>query len=468
MASETVAWKPEIGSRDKPAYLAIADAIASDVAIGRLMPGHRLPPQRTLAEHLGLDLTTVTRAYNEARHRGLVEARVGQGTFVRAPVSTRFEDKASASELRLVDMGMNQPPLPANPKIIESLRQGLIALAESLQPHDFLRYPDARETLENQSAGAAWLHQRLPDVSSERIVTCPGTQSALLALLTILARPGDTVCAETLTYPGFKAVAAQLGLRVIGIPMDADGLDPGAVRAIFSEHQPKALYCIPTLQNPTTASLTLERRCQIARLAREYAVPILEDDIYGPLAAQTPPPLAVFAPENVYYIGSLAKCLSPILRIAYVMAPDTRQAWRLGAALRSTALIASPLTAAVARRWIFDGTAHLALDAIREEAVARNRLATEILPSGSFIGKRDAFHMWLPLPEGWNRVNFAACIRARGIAAATSDLFAVGHNTPEALRICLGAPIDRAETRHVLEILAETLGQFPSGPSVII
>ena len=468
MASETIAWKPEIGNRDKPAYLAIADAIANDVAIGRLMPGQRLPPQRTLAEHLELDLTTVTRAYNEARHRGLVEARVGQGTFIRASVSTRFEDKAPASEPRVVDMGMNQPPMPSNPKIVESLRQGLITLAESLQPHDFLRYPDARETLDNQNAGTAWLHQRLPDVSPERIVTCPGTQSALLALLTLLARPGDTVCAEALTYPGFKAIAAQLGLRVIAIPMDADGLAPDAVRAIFSEHRPKALYCIPTLHNPTTASLPLERRREIAHLAREYAVPILEDDIYGPLAAQTPPPLAAFAPDSVYYIGSLAKCLSPILRIAYIMAPDARQAWRLGATLRATTLIASPLTAAIARRWIFDGTAHAALNAIREEAIARTRLAAEILPSGSFIGKREAFHMWLSLPEGWNRVHFAACIRARGIAAVTSDVFAVGHETPEALRVCLGAPSDRTETRHVLEIIAETLAQFPSGPSVII
>ncbi len=468
MALETVAWRPDIGTRDKPAYLAIADAIAADIAAGRLVSGQRLPPQRLLAEHLGLDLTTVSRAYSEARHRGLVDARVGQGTFIRGTTAVRHEEPAAAPGVRLVDMGMNQPPLPSNPMVIESLREGLIAMVGALRPLDLLRYPDADEQAENRLAGAAWLRQRLPDARPERIVICPGTQSALLALLATLTQPGDTVCAESLTYPGFKAVAAQLGLRVVGIPMDADGMDPDAVRTAFADHRPKALYCIPTLHNPTTASLPLERRRLIADHARAYAVPILEDDIYGPLAVQAPPPLAVLAPESVYYIGSLAKCLSPVLRIAYVMAPDPRQAVRLGGVLRSTALIASPLTAAVARRWILDGTARAVQDAIRDESRARTALAAEILPPGSFVGKPEGFHLWLTLPEAWTRGDFAACLRARGISAATSDLFAVGPDAPEALRVCLGAPVDRAETRRVLEILAETLDQFPSGSTVII
>ena len=96
-------WRPDLGRAAGPVYLAIAEAIAADLAAGRLAPGERLPPQRTLAQHLGIDFTTVSRAYAEARRRGLVEGRVGQGTYVRA---------AEPPALRAgpVDLSMNLPP----------------------------------------------------------------------------------------------------------------------------------------------------------------------------------------------------------------------------------------------------------------------------------------------------------------------------------------------------------------------
>ena len=468
METERLAWKPNIDGRDKPAYLAIADAIAADIAAGRLAPRQRLPPQRVLAEQLGIDFTTVSRGYTEARHRGLVDARVGRGTFVSVTAPRPSPERAPAAAARFVDMTMNQPPLPEASGIIERLREGLAAVAAGIGLHELLRYPEADDQAESRAAGSLWLRQRLPEAPPERILVCPGTQSALLALLTALARPGDTVCAEALTYPGFKAIATQLGLRLVGVPMDDDGLNPDALASALAEHRPKALYCMPTLHNPTTATMSPERRAAVVRIARAHGVPILEDDIYGPLAAAAPPPLAVLAPEGVYYIGGLAKCLSPALRIAYVLAPDARLALRLNAALRSTALIASPLTAAVARRWILDGSARAVLEAIRDEATVRNALARTCLPSGSFVTSPEAFHLWLRLPEVWSRGEFTAAIRVRGIAAVASDAFALSQSAPEALRICLGAPIDREETRRVLGILAETLDQFPAGTAAVI
>ena len=467
MTTENIDWKPEIADRNKPAYLAIADALAADIALGRLRPGQRLPPQRALADLLGLDLTTVSRAYGEARRRGLLDARVGQGTFVCAAPAALGE-RAPATAARFVDMGMNQPPLPAGPEVTALMRRGVAAMAAALRPEDLLHYPDAGEQAEHRAAGALWLRRRLPEAPAERILVCPGSQSALLALLATLAQPGDTVCAEALTYPGFKAVAAQLGLRVVGVAMDGDGVIPEALAAAFTEHQPKAFYCIPTLNNPTTATLPLARRHVVADLARRHGVPILEDDIYGPLASTAPPPLATLAPELVWYIGSLAKCLSPVLRIAYVLAPDGRQWGRLAAALRASALIASPLTAAVARQWLRDGTAGTVLAAIRDEAAARSALALETLPPGSAVTNPEAFHLWLRLPAPWSRNDFAARLRTQGVVAATSDAFATTPDLPEALRVCLGAPRDRGETQRVLDILAETLDQYPADGAAII
>ncbi|AWB06479.1 GntR family transcriptional regulator (plasmid) [Azospirillum humicireducens] len=481
--SGTGIWQPDLANRNKPVYLAIADAIADDVRGGRLAAGYRMPPQRALADRLGLDLTTVSRAYGEARRRGLLDARVGQGTFISAgagntppaplPATAR---RATMAPSAIIDMTMNQPPLPDAPELLDRVCQGLAQAMHRIDPQSLLRYPDAATAAggleEDRIAGAHWLSRRLgfrdaaPDPG--RIVVCPGTQSALLALLCMLARPGDTVCTEALTYPGFRTIAGQLGLRVVGVAMDGDGIDPDALRAAVATHAPKALYCTPTLHNPTTATLPVERRAAIAAIAREHGIPIVEDDIYGVLPQDAPPPIATLAPDLTFHVTGLAKCVAPGLRIAYVAAPDARQAMRLAAAQRATMLGTPPIPAAVATRWIGDGTADALLAAIRAEATIRQRMARDLLPSSAMTAHPQGFHLWLALPPVWTRGEFAAHLRGRGIAAAVSDIFLTAGPAPEALRICLGAPIARADCRHMLDILADTLEQSPALAGIVI
>ncbi|MDR6772871.1 PLP-dependent aminotransferase family protein [Azospirillum sp. BE72] len=475
-------WQPDLANRNKPVYLAIADAIADDVRSGRLASGHRMPPQRALADRLGLDLTTVSRAYGEARRRGLLDARVGQGTFIsaQAGISTQAGIAPNApppttvrrEAAPVIDMTMNQPPLPDAPELLDRVRQGLAQAMLRLDPQFLLRYPDTATAAggleEDRAAGAHWLSRRLGAVDAGRIVVCPGTQSALLALLSMLTRPGDTVCTEALTYPGFKAIAGQLGLRVVGVAMDGDGLDPDALRAAVEVHAPKALYCTPTLHNPTTATLPADRRAAIAAIARDHGLPIIEDDIYGVLPQDAPPPIATLAPDITFHVTGLAKCVAPGLRITYVAAPDARQAMRLAAAQRATMLGTPPIPAAVATQWIGDGTADALLAAIRAEATVRQRMARDLLPPSAITAHPEGFHLWLRLPPAWTRGEFAAHLRSRGIAAAVSDTFLTAGPTPEALRICLGAPVTRADCRHMLEILADTLEQSPALAGIVI
>lgn len=484
--SDTAIWQPDLTSRAKPVYLAIADALADDIAAGRLAAGQRLPPQRLLADRLGVDLTTVSRAYSEARRRGLLDARVGQGTFVsaqevapdRPPPETARPRREAAVPPAVIDMTMNQPPLPDAPDLLDRVRSSLSQAMLRLDPQTLLRYPEAgagfRAAEEDCAAGARWLAKRLPDFDdsqigdSGRIVVCPGTQSALLALLCMLTRPGDTVCTEELTYPGFKAIARQLGLRVVGVAMDGDGLDPDALRAAVQAHSPKALYCTPTLHNPTTATLPTERRAAIAAIAREHGFPIIEDDIYGVLPQDAPPPIAALAPDVTFHVVGLAKCVAPGLRITYVAAPDARQAMRLAAAQRATILGTPPVPAAVATQWIADGTADALLSAIRAEASARQRIARDLLPPAARTAHPEGFHLWLTLPPVWTRGEFAAHLRSHGIAAAVSDTFLTAGAVPEALRICLGAPVTRADCRRMLEVLADALDQSPALAGIVI
>ncbi|HET6609781.1 MAG TPA: PLP-dependent aminotransferase family protein [Rhodopila sp.] len=345
---------------------------------------------------------------------------------------------------------------------------GGIAELESTGGLDLLlRYQEPGGAPPDKAAGAVWLADRLPGLTAERVLVCPGTQGALLAVVGLLAAPGGVICCEALTYPGFKSLAAHLGIRLVAIAMDGEGLIPEALDEACREEAPKALYCTPTLHNPTTATMSLERRKAIVAVARRHGMPIIEDDAYGFLPKQAPPLLASLAPELVYYVAGLAKCVSPALRTAYLVPPNTRLVPRVAGAIRAVASISSPLTVAIATRWIQDGTAAAVLAAIRSESLIRQEIAQAILPPASFVARREGFHAWLSLPSAWTRAEFVAHLRAIGIGAVSSDAFALGA-APEAVRLSLNAPATRDELRSSLERIADLLAEHPTMPSIVV
>lgn len=457
-------WSPSISKASGPLYLAIADALSTDIASGRLAAGFRLPPQRTLADQLGIDFTTVSRAYAEARKRGLVEGRVGQGTYVRA----RRTAAPASAVTGVIDMSMNLPPRFDDPELIARMWDGVAELRQGEGLDLLMRYQEAGGTSRDRAAGATWLAPRLGEVSLGRLLVTPGAQGALLALLGTVVGSGETICAEALTYPGLLAAAEHLGIRVVGIETDAEGLVPDVFEAICRDSAPKALYCNPTLHNPTTATLSLARRERIAAIARQYNVTIIEDDAYGALPVRPVPPIAALAPDIVYHIAGLAKCVAPALRVAYVVVPQDRTVAHLAAAIRATAGMASPLTASVATRWIETGVAQSVLAAIRTEAKQRQTIVAQLLPSDLVQANPEGFHVWLKLAGHWNRNDFAARLRSAGVGVVTSDAFSVASKAPEAVRLGLGASPDQASLAASLRIVADLLGQPSTMSSMVV
>ncbi|MEA1648684.1 PLP-dependent aminotransferase family protein [Nitrospirillum sp. BR 11164] len=466
----TAHWSPVVSKAAGPVYLAIADAIAADIASGRLAEGTRLPPQRALADQLGIDFTTVSRAYSEAQRRGLVEGRVGQGTYVRSRASAPaapIRAAPSAGSGGMVDMSMNLPPRFDDAALSADMWATLAELETQGGLDLLMRYQEPGGSVRDRAAGVAWLSPRLPGVAVERTLVCPGAQGALLATLGAIAAPGDVVLAESLSYPGFLSLAAHLRLRPIAVPGDAQGPLPAAFEALCAAHRPRAFYTSPTIQNPTTLTIPEARRRVLADIARAHGVAIVEDDAYGALPRAPVPPFAALAPDVTYHVAGLAKCLAPALRIAYLVAPDTRGTARLVGALRATASMASPLTAALATRWIEEGTAARVLEAIRREAAARQALAAGILPRDAVSADPEGFHLWLRLSPPWTRGEFTARLRTVGVGVVASDAFALD-TPPEAVRLGLGASASRDDLAQSLRIVADLLGQPPAMSSLVV
>lgn len=458
MSNHSRRWAAAVQRSDKPAYLAIADAIAEDIQTGQLVANQKLPTLRKLAVELDLNFTTVARGYAEAQRRGLIDAQPGRGTVVKELISSQPVRRARSGGL--IDMTMNMPPEPQDRALLQRLRQGFAGIAD-LDPYELLRYHEFGGSAADREAGALWLAPRVPNLGPQRLLVCPGVQSALLALFAVLARPGDAIACEAVTYPGIKGLATQLGIRLAGLPIDDEGLDPEAFAALCAADLPKALYCNPVFNNPTTATMSLRRREAVVEIARRYSVPIIEDDAYGFLPAQPLPTLSALAPELGFYVTGLAKHLGAGLRIAYLATPNVRYAARLAATLRTTAVMTPPISCVLASRWINDGTVEAATAAIREESRVRQALAARILRRARFAAQDEAFHLWLAVPEPWNRIEFAAHLRAHGVGVVIADTFTVSGTPPEAVRVCLGGSGTREDCQHSLELIEDAIEQVP-------
>ncbi|MFJ5489542.1 PLP-dependent aminotransferase family protein, partial [Hansschlegelia beijingensis] len=207
----------------------------------------------------------------------------------------------------------------------------------------------------------------------------------------------------------------------VGLPMDEHGVTPEALTEACERLAPKALYLNPTLQNPTTLTIPEDRRAELAAIARSFSLPIVEDDAYGFVPTAKISPFAALAPELTWHIAGLAKCIGAGLRAAYVVLPSARAGFPFAAALKAANVMASPLTVALATRWIEDGTADTMLRFIRRETMARQALAAEILPAGSFRADPLSFNLWVTLPKPWTRAAFVDQMRPTGLGLVASD-----------------------------------------------
>jgi DNA-binding transcriptional MocR family regulator len=244
--------------------------------------------------------------------------------------------------------------------------------------------------------------------------------------------------------------------------MDAAGLVPDAFEAVCREGRVRALYTVPTLQNPVGSIMPEARREEIARIAARHDVTIIEDDVYGFLLDEPPVPIARLAPDHSVYIGSASKSLAPGLRIGWAYT-DARRCERIAAAMRATTYTATPVMAEVMRRWVVTGDADRLVLEKRAAAERRRAIADRVLGNWEWKAHRRSFHLWLKLPEGWRADEFAATARRRGAVVTPGAAFFVGRGAaPEAVRVCLGAAADEAELERGLQALAALLASPPA------
>ena len=328
--------------RDTPATVRELVAwLASGIHNGTWPPETRLPPERTLAEQLRVNRSTVAAAYMELQARGLVDRRQGSGTYVHGdlwgivPDWTRYLERAAFRPMQpLVQRVQEARQRPETVDFSQAdlgpalwPRGALSGFLQGMEIGESLGYAHALGMPALREAIAAEMRRRSAlTVEPDALLVTTGAQQALYLVARGLLRPGDAIALERPSFYYSQALFQSAGIRLLPIPMDRDGVLPDRLEGVIREHRPAMVWLNPTYHNPTTTTLSLERRHAVLEISRRWNLPIVEDDAFSYLTVdgqkEPPPPLRSLGDgHQVIYIGTLSKIVAPGLRVGWIAAP---------------------------------------------------------------------------------------------------------------------------------------------------
>jgi DNA-binding transcriptional MocR family regulator len=412
----------------------VADEVAAEIAAGRLRPGERLPPQRDFAYARGIAVSTASRVYAELTRRGLVIGEVGRGTYVRSdlnsPRAVPVEPPPSA-----VDLQRTVTFLPEQEAVITDT---LATLARGAAVEAAMQQVGPVGTPQAQAVAAQFLSAEGYAPHPSDIRFAGNGRQAIAAALAALASPGERIGCEPLTYPVVKGIASRLGIALIPLAMDDEGICPDAIIQTHRTMPLSGLYLQPSLQNPLGTTMGAGRRAELAAILERTGLIAIEDAVYGFHAEMAP--LAASAPQHTILIDSLSKRVSPGLTVGMLAAPPG-MGDRLGVSLRQGGWTTTGFPLAAGVHWMSTGAADRLAAIKRRDAADRQAIARSVLSDLEIVGDPRAYHLWLRLPDFWRADAYATAALRRGIALIPAAAFAVAPGYAQnAVRIALAAP----------------------------
>ena len=410
----------------------IFQQIRKQILSGELVQGYQLPPERKLAQSLNVNRTTVLNAYRELKAEGLVGSRVGQGTVVLSHINEGISVDISRHEpswnqiFSQYSSGFSS--LLAKELLTLANRNDVISFATGIASPDFgpielfknidselINKTNHRALLHSPVEGFAQLRDLIRSIMQRRGIYCnndeimvlSGSQQGIDLAARLILDPGDIVVVEEPSF--FLAVQTfrAAGARVIGIPVDDNGMRVDMLEQLLQRYRPKLIYTMPTFQNPTGVEMPLERRKSLVELAHKYRVIILEDDAYADLCydGQVIPKLKSLENEGyVIYLSSFSKITYPGLRMGWMAAH--RQVIKRFAAVKQTMdLHSSSLSQWLIERFIASGGLDRHIPHICSEySIKRDTMYQALIkhaPKGMEWNKpKGGYYIWCKLPDG--------------------------------------------------------------------
>jgi DNA-binding transcriptional MocR family regulator len=464
-----------------PLYLQIRNQLREMILDGTLGEGSRLPPERKMAAALGVNRNTVVNAYRELAADGLVESCVGRGTTVcRPPVgegagrtSCQPFDYAQAKPLVWNEYFVPRPEGGRDPLLrdlaallnradtisfaagvpapelypLDDFRQAMAHVLDMagqtfLRPCPVEGYYPLRQTIARRMAG------RGANVKAENVLVVTGSQQGLDLIARAFLRAGDEVVVEAPSYLGALQIFGAAGARLLGAPLDEEGMRLDVLENILIRYRPKLIYTLPTFQNPSGRTMAPGRRLRLLELAHRYRVPIVEDDPYGELyyTDQAPFPLLALDQDGyVIYLSTFSKILFPGLRLGWVAAPRP-VIERLSQIKQLADLHCSTLIQGAVHEFCQRGALDEHLDRVRSLYRQRRDAMLSALaergPAGlEWDEPQGGFNLWCRLPPGLKARQLVAEAARQSVALVPGEVFYPDGGGQEEMRLNFCPPI---------------------------
>ncbi len=473
---------PELDRRSiVPLYRQIYEQLRSAILSGTLPESARLPPERLMAGSLNVNRSTIVHAYRELAADGLIAQRVGSGSRVA-------QRGARAERGVAVPWWVTLPPWRVGefPNILGELaakhEDGRISFVQGVAPDEpsplgelaqsFARVArDPRFVLSyGDSEGYAPLREAIAErmaargasaVQARNVIMLTGSTQGIMIVAQSLAEPGDEIIVESPSYPGALQIFQICGLRAIPVPVDDDGMRVDHVEAVLRTRRPRFIYTMPSLHNPTNATMNPDRRARLTTIARRAGVPIVEDDPYGPLVRDAVP-LIASAPDSVVYISTFSKTIAPSLRVGWLVAPRVvverlllrKQAHDMATSLYVQAAIVDYLDRG------YD--AHV--EDLHRELFARRALADAAIAEHwprtvRVAAPRGGFYLWATTPREIRARALLDAAERRGASFLFGEAFYAGNGGDHQFRLALTA-VKREEIAEGIARIGEAIASL--------
>lgn len=456
-----------------PRYQVLADAIERKLEENGCTEETRLPPIRQLSEKLGVSNSTVVAAYRLLEQRGIVYSKPGSGTYVLPKIVTPQHKDKFGSLFQDYEK-LKRGKLDCDDTVIDLA--GNSPIAETVPVADFKKAIDTVLDTEGgdafsylESEGYLPLRQILSRFSRTQygIQCCPedilitsGTQQALDLIAKAILNPGDTVLAEMPSYIGMRLAFTMNNARLLGIPVEHDGINLDITEYYARQYKPRLLYTMPVYQTPTGVCMSEKKRKHLLALAEKYDFYIVEDDLFSDLNLRGERLRPLKSDDNVgrvLYLRSFSKLLMPGIRTGYIIAPHTLfeklAATKYASDISGSSLIQRALTVYF-QNDCWNQNLQKLIVACRKRLETALRVVSKWKQFGVQIENiKGGFGLWLTLPEGvTDRKIYNLCRKRKVLLVPGSSFyFSPMVDSEQHLRISFTASNQFEKGLHIVE-----------------
>ncbi len=466
-------------------YVRLANEFESKIMGGEYAAGDRLPSLRKLHKQLNLSISTVYQAYIELEKRGIAEARIKSGFYVRpllcnvlpCPKIEKHKDakpkkvSINAVAYSIVE-AMSDPDMlqiggaAPSPDILP--HRQLAGILKSLSSKE-MKYmtavyehpcgnPELRRQIARRTLGLS------ETVTADEIVTTDGCLEAVSLCLRSVAKPGDTVAVESPTYHGFLQMIEDLGMYALELPTDImTGVDLGYLEDILGDMPVKACLFNPNFHNPLGFVMPDEHKARLTAFLNEKEIPVIEDDICGDLCfgEKRPSTLKSFDKKGlVLYCASFSKTLAPGLRVGWTL--PGRYADAVKRLKLNTSVSSSRLNQRVIAEFLKSGSYDRHLRKMRN--ALKNQMSNTALaiarhfpPGTKLTSPQGGLLLWLQLNDSVDGLSLYQEARKHHISILPGIICSTSDKYKNYIRISCGHPWNEKLEKGIM-----TLGRIVS------